>query len=118
MTTLICSDKDQGLNGELTFQIASGNTGNNFRLDNNTLYVNSQLDHETASQYNLEIEVTDKGEVSKTVVAVVTIYVTAENEHTPVFQVSNYSVNVSEATQIGKESSFLILCRELFQVSR
>ena len=44
---------------------------------------------------------TDQGVPSQVTVVMVTVYVKAVNEFTPVFQYTNYTVNISEATAIG-----------------
>ena len=101
VTSITCSDDDLGPNGNFSFTIVSGNTGNKFRMNSNRVVINDALDHETESEYGLEIHVTDQGVPSHMTVVMVTVYVKAVNEFTPVFQYSNYSVNISEATPIG-----------------
>ena len=102
MTSLTCTDEDLGPNGNLSFTIVSGNTGDKFRMDDNTVLVNGDLDHESQSEYSLEIHVTDHGVPSHVTVVIVTVYVKAVNEITPMFQFSNYTVTISEATAIGE----------------
>ena len=101
VTSIMCSDEDLGPNGNFSFTTVSGNTGNKFRMDSNRVVVNGALDHETESEYSLEIHVTDQGFPSHVTVVMVTVYVKAVNEFTPVFQYLNYTVNISEATPIG-----------------
>lgn len=101
ITSVACTDEDLGPNGNFSFTIDSGNTGNKFRMDGNSVVLNGALDHETGSEYSLEIHVTDQGTPSRVTVVMVTVYVEAVNEFTPVFQYLNYTVNVSEATAIG-----------------
>ena len=100
-TSITCTDNDLGSNGNLSFTIVSGNTGNKFRMENNRVVVNGELDHESGSEYGLEIHVTDQGVPSQVTVVMVTVYVKAVNEFTPVFQYTNYTVNISEVTAIG-----------------
>ena len=102
MTSLICTDEDLGPNGNFSFAIVSGNTRDKFRMDDNRVLVNGDLDHENQSEYSLEIHVTDHGVPSHVTVVIVTVYVKAVNEITPKFQFSNYTVTISEATAIGK----------------
>ena len=102
MTSLTCSDKDLGPNGNFSFAIVSGNTGNKFRMDDNRVVLNGALDHENGSEYSLEIHVTDQGVPSHVTVVMVTVYVKAVNEFTPTFQYTNYTVSISEALAIGK----------------
>ena len=101
ITSVACTDEDLGPNGNFSFTIDSGNTGSKFRMDSNRVVLNGALDHETESEYSLEIHVTDQGIPIHVTVVMVTVYVKAVNEFTPVFQYLNYTVNVSEATAIG-----------------
>lgn len=101
ITSITCSDEDLGSNGNFSFTIVKGNTGDKFRMDGNIVVINGALDHETGSEYSLEIHVTDQGVPSHVTVVMVTVYVKAVNEFTPVFQYLNYTVNISEATPIG-----------------
>jgi hypothetical protein len=102
ITTIICTDQDQlGPNSQLTYTFGSGNTGNHFKLENNTIVVVSNLDHETTNEYSLVVHVSDGGSPCLVTVVMVTVYVRAKNEHTPVFQYSNFSTNISEWTAIG-----------------
>lgn len=103
-TTITCTDQDTGPNSQLTYSFGSGNTGNHFRLDNNTIIVAKQLDHETISEFSLVVKVTDGGVPSLVTVVMVTVAVIAKNEHTPRFDNDSYSVNISEWTKIGKSS--------------
>ena len=103
MTSLTCTDEDLGPNGNLSFTIVSGNTEDKFRMDDNIVFVNGDLDHESQSEYSLEIHVTDHGGVpSHVTVVIVTVFVKAVNEITPTFQFSNYTVTISEATPVGE----------------
>ena len=102
VTSLTCTDEDLGPNGNFSFAIVSGNTGDKFRMDDNRLVVNGDLDHESQSEYSLEIHVTDHGVPSHVTVVIVTVYVKAVNEITPTFQFSNYTVTISETTPIGE----------------
>lgn len=102
VTAIACTDEDLGPNGNFSFEIVSGNFGKKFRLDDNRVVVNDRLDHENEHEYSLEIHVTDHGVPNNVAVVMVTLYVKAKNEFAPVFQHSNYTVNISEATAIGK----------------
>ena len=103
MTSLTCTDEDLGPNGNLSFAIVSGDPGDKFRMDNSTVLVNGDLDHESQSEYSLEIHVKDHGVPSHVTVVIVTVYVKAVNEMTPTFQFSNYTVTISEATAVGEK---------------
>ena len=104
VTSLTCTDEDLGPNGNLSFAIVSGNTGGKFRMDGNRIVVNGDLDHESQSEYSVEIHVADHGVPNHVTVVIVTVYIKAVNEITPTFQFSNYTVTISEATTVGKIS--------------
>jgi hypothetical protein len=59
-------DMDEGLNGETTLKIISGNDLQHFRLDKTPSFtivrVNGVLDREEIGKYNLTVVATDKGE--------------------------------------------------------
>lgn len=116
VTAIACSDEDLGPNGNFSFEIVSGNYGNKFRLDDNRVVVNDALDHENGSEYGLEIYVTDHGVPNNIAVVMITVYVKAKNEFTPMFQYPNYTVNISETTAVGEfifEFPFQNFTREL-----
>ena len=70
-------------------------------MNDNSVLVNGDLDHESQSEYSLEIHVMDHGVPSHVTVVIVTVYVKAVNEITPMFQFSNYTVTISEAADVG-----------------
>lgn len=43
----ICIDEDLGFNGNFLFVIVSGNIGSKFRMDDNRIFVNGDLDYES-----------------------------------------------------------------------
>lgn len=98
-------DQDEGLNGETTVKIVSGNELNNFRLDYTPSFdivrVNGVLDREEISKYNLTVVATDKGNPPRTATAFLIIYVNDVNDHEPVFEKSEYSAVLSELAPPG-----------------
>ncbi|KAK6636218.1 hypothetical protein RUM43_009876 [Polyplax serrata] len=95
-------DLDEGLNGETTVVIKSGNELNHFRLDSTpAVRVNGVLDREEISKYNLTIVATDKGTPPRSSSASLIIYVNDVNDHEPVFEKSEYSVVLSELSPPG-----------------
>ncbi|XP_030380643.1 cadherin-related tumor suppressor [Scaptodrosophila lebanonensis] len=98
-------DSDDGVNGETTTQIVSGNELGHFRLEKTPLFhivrVNGVLDREEISKYNLTVIVTDKGTPSRSTTAHLIIHVNDLNDHEPVFEKSEYSAVLSELTPTG-----------------
>ncbi|KYB27849.1 cadherin-related tumor suppressor [Tribolium castaneum] len=98
-------DSDEGLNGETTVRIVSGNELNHFRLDYTPSFdivrVNGVLDREEISKYNLTVVATDKGTPPRTATAFLIIHVNDVNDHEPVFEKSEYSAILSELAPSG-----------------
>lgn len=98
-------DLDEGLNGETTVRIVSGNELNHFRLDYTPSFdivrVNGVLDREEISKYNLTVVATDKGTPPRTATAFLIIHVNDVNDHEPVFEKSEYSAILSELAPPG-----------------
>ena len=98
-------DLDEGLNGETTVRIVSGNELSHFRLDYTPSFdivrVNGVLDREEISKYNLTVVATDKGTPPRTATAFLIIHVNDVNDHEPVFEKSEYSAILSELAPPG-----------------
>jgi len=65
------------------------------------LVVRHQLDRETESEYHLRLWAIDGGQPSLTATADVTVHVIDSNDHSPVFERTVYTVNISENIAIG-----------------
>ena len=63
VTKVLATDADQGSNGEVWYQITSGNIGGVFSVDNKTgdVFAVKALDREKVSRYSLAIKAEDKG---------------------------------------------------------
>lgn len=98
-------DQDEGLNGETSVKIVSGNELNHFRLDYTPSFdivrVNGVLDREEISKYNLTVVATDRGAPPRTATAFLIIHVNDVNDHEPVFEKSEYSAILSELAPPG-----------------
>ncbi|KAL3265830.1 hypothetical protein HHI36_010026 [Cryptolaemus montrouzieri] len=99
------ADPDEGLNGETTVRIVSGNELNHFRLDYTPSFdivrVNGVLDREEIGKYNLTVVATDKGIPPRTATAFLIIHVNDVNDHEPVFEKTEYSAILSELAPSG-----------------
>lgn len=98
-------DLDEGLNGETSVRIVSGNELNHFRLDYTPSFdivrVSGVLDREEISKYNLTVVASDKGTPPRTATAFLIIHVNDVNDHEPVFEKSEYSAILSELAPSG-----------------
>ena len=86
-------DKDVGANGEIQFEIVSGNVRNAFTIDPVTGEVSvngSLLDRETLDFYTLKIKASDKGTPSLFSKKDFTVNVTDEDDNKPIFEGTPY----------------------------
>ncbi|XP_035677121.1 protocadherin Fat 4-like [Branchiostoma floridae] len=94
---LTCSDPDEGVNGDLTYTISSGDLYGQFNVDSTgQLTVSTGLDYENTTQYQLTITVADNGSPSLSTEVAVTMEITGVNEFQPVFTLNPYSVSINE----------------------
>ena len=120
VSTLNCTDADAGINGQVNFHLNSiakvdsnGTitllTSDPFTLEPVTgaIIVNTNLDYESDQLYRLSIVCRDSGTPSCTTFSTAVISLRPENEHTPTFSQSVYSVDVSENATAG--SSILMV---------
>ncbi|KAK7485090.1 hypothetical protein BaRGS_00023630, partial [Batillaria attramentaria] len=105
VTTVTATDADAlASGGTVTFSIASGNTGNVFRVDATSGAVivddNTALDYETVTSFSLTVRASDGG--GRTDDAVVTITVNPINEGTPTFTPASFTLpsGVDEDTAV------------------
>lgn len=100
ITTIVCSDADDGVNANLLYKITGGNTGNAFRLDGLALEVNSALNFETTSQYIIVVEAKDQGTPPRSSSTSIIIGVN------PIYPEPSYiagtdTLNIIESTDLG-----------------
>lgn len=98
-------DVDEGLNGETSVKIQSGNELRNFRLEKTQTFdivkVSGRLDREEIPKYNLTFIAVDKGIPPRSATAYLVINVNDVNDHDPVFHQSEYLAVLSEFSPIG-----------------
>ena len=100
--SLGCSDDDKGSNGDITYQILSGNTNNDFTVSSTGLIqANNKLNYETTDTYNLKIQVSDLGNPARSIIVTVRITVSPVNEFTPQIHNGPYTESIYEDTDIG-----------------
>ena len=92
------TDEDSTSNGALRYTITSGNTGSHFALDEFTgdITVNTHLDREQESSYEMDLQVVDQGEPPFTATAKLFVGVLDENDNRPRFTQRIYHFSVNE----------------------
>ncbi|XP_061774732.1 protocadherin Fat 3a isoform X2 [Nerophis ophidion] len=103
------TDKDLGLNGELTYSFLTSTTLFGINSTNGIVYVAGQLDREFASSFNLKIEARDKAEKGKKRFSVSSLQVILEdvNDCPPLFIPSVYKARALEDLPIGTVVAWL-----------
>ena len=101
VTRLEWMDQDQGPDGQVTFQILSGNVGNAFLItEGGDVLVRGALDRETRGFYSLNVSVTDQSQVgARSSTNLVNITVTDINDNRPLFSSDPYIFEPLEGTE-------------------
>ncbi|XP_065342592.1 cadherin-related tumor suppressor [Cloeon dipterum] len=96
-------DLDFGVNAEVEYLKMGGNGSEYFELDPNTGWVTvaKPLTGHRLRQYALEIRAVDHGSPPQHADARLTLIITGDNRHSPVFTTLSYQVIVPENEQIG-----------------
>lgn len=101
---LVASDQDQGINARVSYSIVSEDGSSNpFEIDISTglLSTLGELDRESVPFYNFTALAIDNGSPPLSATAVIMIYVLDENDNSPEFTQTLYSVSVEENFPIG-----------------
>ncbi|KAK5904987.1 hypothetical protein CesoFtcFv8_006498 [Champsocephalus esox] len=101
--TLKATDQDAGDSGEIIYKIKAGDSLGDFRLDRQSgvLSTSRPLDRESRTGYTLTVTAQDQGHPSLSSTATVEVTVMDINDHSPQFQSSSYTADVSEDVHIG-----------------
>uniref|UniRef100_A0A3B4AML1 Uncharacterized protein n=1 Tax=Periophthalmus magnuspinnatus TaxID=409849 RepID=A0A3B4AML1_9GOBI len=96
-------DKDNGINGQLTYSIEAGNTGGVFSIDNSTgvIFTARQLDLSCVGFYTLTVRVTDSGFPPLMATATVRIALSLSEFSTPKFTQREYQAEIMENSTTG-----------------
>jgi len=98
--TVVATDADSGPNGEITYSITGGNSGNKFSIDMHTGQLSSRpLDREVKDRYFLIITAQDRGSPSRQGFCNITVRVDDENDSDPRFTQSRYTASLAEDVQ-------------------
>ncbi|XP_067849588.1 protocadherin Fat 4 [Heptranchias perlo] len=96
------SDKDSGVNGEITYDIAQGNREKKFGIfPDGQLYIKAELDRETQSHYVLMVVAADRAVEPLSATVNVTILLEDVNDNRPLFNSTNYVFYFEEAQKAG-----------------
>ncbi|XP_041360351.1 cadherin-related tumor suppressor-like [Gigantopelta aegis] len=94
---LLASDSDFGINGQISFNITSGNRAGKFGIfPDGTLFIAHSLDRERKDVYFLSVVVRDHGLVYRSSTANITIHVLDDNDNSPKFSNASYHFFVKE----------------------
>eukprot|EP00794_Sanderia_malayensis_P001198 gene1198-571_t len=95
------NDLDSGPDGNVSYQIISGDANNHFSLSNASLTVAKALDYETQTSFSLVIQARDNPSsgAPKTSTLTVTINVIDVNDNAPVFSLSSNVITIPAIMQ-------------------
>ncbi|TRY81380.1 hypothetical protein DNTS_000631 [Danionella cerebrum] len=96
------SDKDSGVNGEITYDISSGNTNDVFGIfPDGQLYIKADLDREVQDRYVLVVRAKDQAVEPLSASVNVTILLEDINDNRPLFNSTNYVFHFQEEQPTG-----------------
>ncbi|KAF2367299.1 Cadherin [Trinorchestia longiramus] len=100
--TLLATDKDSGLNGEVTYSLSGEDIGNKFNIDTYSGQLSARpLDREAKSKYFLSISARDRGKPSRIGSCNITVTVEDQNDNDPKFTQTRYTASITEDTPPG-----------------
>ncbi|BFZ08354.1 hypothetical protein BsWGS_11393 [Bradybaena similaris] len=102
--TCSASDKDEGINAEVTYAITSGNDDNTFAINNiGVLSLVKSLNYQKQDTYKLEITATDKGSPTLAGTMVYIVHVVDKHQSQPQFVPagSNFLSELEENIALG-----------------
>lgn len=96
------SDKDSGVNGEISYDIIEGNGEKRFGIfPDGQLYIKAELDRETQSHYVLMVVAADRAVEPLSATVNVTIILEDINDNRPLFNSTNYVFHFEEEQKPG-----------------
>lgn len=98
IVTVNASDRDQGPNGMIRYEISAGNERKEFAVDpiSGAVTILQPLDYDTVHEYRLNITAKDLGFKPRKATAMLTITLTDINDNSPVFNQSRYDAYIRE----------------------
>ncbi|KAK2185389.1 hypothetical protein NP493_238g00006 [Ridgeia piscesae] len=105
VATVVASDNDYGKDGDVTYSIESGDTGNNFQVNSVTglIELKKPVDFEGLSPNPIPLKViaVDGGNSARTTTVAVDVTVTDVNDNVPVCTQAAYAVLMAENVAVG-----------------
>ncbi|XP_015248433.1 PREDICTED: protocadherin Fat 4 [Cyprinodon variegatus] len=96
------TDKDSGLNGEIMYDIITGNIGDVFGIfPDGQLYIKTELDREIQDRYNLVVVAKDRAVEPLSSSVNVTVILDDVNDNRPLFNSTNYVFHFEEEQKRG-----------------
>ncbi|XP_060070203.1 cadherin-related tumor suppressor-like [Ylistrum balloti] len=100
--TLTATDDDSGLNGQVTYNITSGNGDGKFGIfPDGKLFLARTLDRETKDHYKLTVTAKDMSMEQRSSSANVSIYILDDNDKRPLFDNASYLFDILENQPAG-----------------
>ena len=105
LVTVVASDADSGVRGQVQYALVAGNTRGLFTIDPDSGLVRTTgtaLDREDQASHSLTVEARDGGSLPRRVTATVQVDVLDANDNVPAFSSpSGYNLTVAELTRNG-----------------
>ena len=101
--TIKATDQDQGVNGEIEYEIIKGDPNAMFKIDKSTgsISVAKQLDYEQIPVYNIVIQAQDRGFYPRSATSSVKIILLDVNDNPPTFDETIYEAGLKENSPPG-----------------
>ncbi|KAH8279555.1 hypothetical protein KR018_000821 [Drosophila ironensis] len=98
-------DKDSGSSGQVTYSLVRDSGKRLFAIDSRSghLVLSQHLDYETSQRHSLVVTATDGGVPPLSTNLTILVDVQDVNDNPPVFEKTEYSVNVSESRSINSQ---------------
>ncbi|XP_078397296.1 protocadherin-23 [Cetorhinus maximus] len=100
---VIASDRDSGINGQVSYELLAGNFSSLFSVDSTTgaVCLTSVLSHLQLSSVHLKIAARDGGNLTSFINATVTVHILQSSLAPTVFERSYYSFTILENAPVG-----------------
>uniref|UniRef100_A0A0P4WGF4 Cadherin domain-containing protein n=1 Tax=Scylla olivacea TaxID=85551 RepID=A0A0P4WGF4_SCYOL len=95
--TVLATDRDAGLNGQVRYSITGGNVNNKFSIESSSGQLSSRpLDREAQAKYFLVVTAEDRAQSALRGVCNITITVEDQNDNDPKFSQNRYTATLPE----------------------